>query len=158
MKSQAQSLRALYAPGPVRVLASPRRDLAQAKPPVARPGRRCLVCLQPRRGFVGCGADVRTSSIASKRICNAVLRPLWSGVPAHASGGSARRDDAQRTTLHPSQTRLPLQRATTPTLVDGVAPAVAGQRSAKAYRQRMRQVCLEISPKLEWPRPPDINQ
>ena len=156
--SQARSLRALYATAPVRVLASPRRDRAIAKSPVARPARRRSVRSHARRGAAYSGAVVRTSSSASSRVCNAVLRPLCSGAPAHASGESTRGDDAQRATPHLCQARLLPKRATIPTLADGFAPAEG--RNAKAYRNHMRQLCLELllPPKREWSRPPaDVN-
>ena len=156
--SQARSLPAPYATVPARVLASPRRDRAVAKPPVARPLRRLRS--HARRGAAYSGAVVRTFSSASSRVCNAVPRPLCSGAPAHASGESTRGDDAQRATPHLSQARLLPKRATIPTLADGFAPAVAERRNARAYRDHMRQLCLELllPPKREWSRPPaDVN-
>ena len=156
--SQARSLRALYAAAPVRVLASPRRDRAVAKPPVARPARRLRS--HARRGAAYSGAVVRTSSSASSRVCNAVLRPLCSGALAYASGESARGGDAQRATPHLYRARRPPKRATIPTLADGFAPAVAERRDARAYRDHMRQLCLELllPPKRKWSRPPaDVN-
>jgi hypothetical protein len=158
--SQARSLRAPYATAPARVLASPRRDRAVAKSPVARPVRTRSVRSHARRGAAYSGAVVRTFSSASSRVCNAVPRPLCSGAPAHASGESTRGDDAQRATPHLCQARLLPKRATIPTLADGFAPAVAERRSAKAYRDDMRQLRLErlSPPKREWTRPPaDVN-
>jgi hypothetical protein len=137
-----------------RVLASPRRDRAVAKSPVARPARRRSARSHARRGAAYSGAVARTSSSASSRVCNAVPRPLCSGALAHASGESARGGDARRATPHLCRTRLPPKRATIPTLADGFAPAVV--RNARAYRDYMQQLCLELllPPKREWTRPP----
>ena len=158
--SQARSLRALYAGARVRVLASPRRGRAVAKPPVARPARRRSVRSHARRGAAYSGAVVRTSSSASSRVCNAVPRPLCSGAPVHASGESTRGGDARRATPHLCRALLLPKRATIPTLADGFAPAVAERRDARAYRDHIRQLRLELllPPKREWSRPPaDVN-
>ena len=135
------------------------RDRAVAKPSVARPARRRPVRSHARRG-AAYSAVVRTSSSASSRICNAVLRPLCSGALAYASGESARGGDAQRATPHLCRARRPPKRATIPTLADGFAPAVADRRNARAYRDDMRQLRFELllPPKREWTRPPaDVN-
>ena len=158
--SQARSLRALYAAARVRVLASPRRDRAVAKPSVARLARRRSVRSHARRGAAYSGAVVRTSSSASSRVCSAVPWPHCPGAPAHASGESARGGDARRATPHLCRARLPPKRATIPPLADGLAPAVAERRNARAYRDHIRQLCFELlsPPKREWSRPPaDVN-
>ena len=158
--SQARSLRALYATAPARVLASPRRDRAVAKSPVARPARKRSVGSHARRGAAYSAAVVRTSSSASSCVCNAAPRPLCSGAPAHALGESTRGGDARRATPHLCRARLQPKRATIPMLADGFAPAVAERRNARAYRDDMRQLRLELllPPKREWSRPPaDVN-
>ena len=159
--SQAPSLRALYAAAPVRVLASPPQDRAVANPPVEPPERRRSVSSRSRRGAAYAGAVVRISSSASSRACNAAPRPLCPGAPAHASGESARGGgDAQQATLLLFRARPLPTRAAIPTLAGGFAPAVAERRSAKTYRDDMRQLCRELllPPKREWSRPPaDVN-
>jgi hypothetical protein len=156
----AQWFRGAYPAAAVRVLASPWRDRAVAKSPVARPARRRSVRSHARRGATYSGAVVRTSSSASSRVCNAVPRLLCSDAPAHASGESTRGGDAPRATPHLCRARLPPKRATISALADGFAPAVAERRNATAYRDHMRQLCLELllPPKREWTRPPaDVN-
>jgi hypothetical protein len=113
-----------------------------------------------RHGAACSGAVVRTSLSASNCVCNAVRRPFCSCAAAHASGEWARGDDAQRTTPHLGRARRPPKRATIPTHADGFAPAAAERRNARAYRNHMRQLCLELLllPKREWSRPPaDVN-
>jgi hypothetical protein len=56
--------------------------------------------------------------------------------------------------------RLLPKRATIPTLAGGFAPIAGERRSEKAYRDHVRQFCLELllPPKREWSRlPADVN-